>query len=80
MQHYLHLLDIPNRSLILIHTANDAVKELQGCIALVSSPTGIGKGLQSRAALNKLLAICHEAFESSEKVDIHIKIYKLLIL
>ena len=36
--------DVPNRSLILIHPANDAAKELKGCIAPVTALTGNGKG------------------------------------
>jgi hypothetical protein len=43
---HFHLKDVVNRSLILIHCANDAVKELKGCIAPVSILTSEGKGLQ----------------------------------
>src|SRR6476660_3545962 len=35
--------DVPGRSLVLIHPANDAVKELKGCIAPVMSLAGPGK-------------------------------------
>ncbi|MFZ1307409.1 MAG: DUF5675 family protein [Ferruginibacter sp.] len=54
-----HLLlnNVPNRQLILIHVANDAKKELKGCIAPVSLLTAEGKGLESRVALKKLNAI-----------------------
>lgn len=48
------LLDVPNRSCILIHPANDAVKELQGCIAPVTKITGEGKGIESKKALQVL--------------------------
>lgn len=46
---------VPNRSLILIHPANDASKELKGCIAPVTTLTGPGKGSGSRKACKALL-------------------------
>lgn len=51
------LLDIPNRSCILIHPANDAQKELQGCIAPATQITGEGKGTESRKAMQKLMDV-----------------------
>lgn len=48
------LLDVPNRSCILIHPANNAQKELQGCIAPVSTLTAEGTGTESRKAMQKL--------------------------
>lgn len=48
------LLDVPNRSYILLHPANNAQKELQGCIAPVTRITGEGQGIQSRKALQVL--------------------------
>lgn len=45
---------VANRTLILIHPANDALKELKGCIAPVMSLAGPGKGYQSRVALQKI--------------------------
>lgn len=48
------LLDVPNRSCILIHPANNAEKELQGCIAPVSTLTAEGTGTESRKAMQKL--------------------------
>lgn len=47
-----HLLvdNVPARDCILIHPANDAVKELRGCIAPVSMLTGPGLGLKSKVA------------------------------
>jgi len=54
----LHLLvnNVPKRSLILIHPANNALRELKGCIAPVMQLTGEGMGEQSRVACEKLLA------------------------
>jgi hypothetical protein len=48
-QHLL-LVNVKDQELILIHPANDALKELRGCIAPVSILTGPGKGILSRNA------------------------------
>ena len=51
-----HLLvdDVPDRKWILIHPANDAQKELRGCIAPVTEIRG-RYGMHSRVALDLLL-------------------------
>lgn len=54
---------VPGRELILIHPANDALKELRGCIAPVSILTGPGKGLLSRNAFRKIVGIVYKALE-----------------
>jgi hypothetical protein len=71
----LHLLvvDVPDRSWILIHPANDAKTQLKGCIAPVTQLTGPGKGSESRLANEKLKALVLEALERKEKVFITIK-------
>ena len=71
----LHLLvvDVPDRSWILIHPANDAKTQLKGCIAPVTQLTGPGKGNESRLANEKLKALVLEALEQKEKVFITIK-------
>lgn len=46
--------DVPQRSGILFHPANDARKELRGCIAPVSQLTGIGRGTNSTVAFENL--------------------------
>jgi hypothetical protein len=71
----LHLLvvDVPDRSWILIHPANDAKTQLKGCIAPVTQLTGPGKGNESRLANEKLKAFVLEALERKEKVFITIK-------
>jgi hypothetical protein len=56
--------NVKGRALILIHPANDALKELRGCIAPVSILKGPGKGLLSRNAFNKVIALVHKALES----------------
>jgi hypothetical protein len=61
-----HLLvqGVPGRSLVLLHPANDALTELKGCIAPVSSLDGAGKGSHSRKAFKKLLQLVYEALEN----------------
>jgi hypothetical protein len=71
-QHLL-LKEVPDREYILIHPANDALLELQGCIAPVSILTGEGKGQQSRLALQKLNGIADKAFAGKEQVFLTIK-------
>ncbi|MBX2900266.1 MAG: hypothetical protein KF775_11480 [Cyclobacteriaceae bacterium] len=71
-QHLL-VLNVKGRDGILIHPANDASKELRGCIAPVTTLNGPGKGSQSRLANEKLKALVLEALERKEKVFITIK-------
>jgi hypothetical protein len=70
-----HLLvnSVVNRTYILIHAYNDALKESKGCIAPVSICTGEGKGNNSRLSLKKLLAITYPVLEKGNKVFITIK-------
>jgi hypothetical protein len=72
-KHHLQLENVPGRSLILIHPANDAQSELKGCLAPVGHLNGIGKGLYSRPLFQKILSYCHQAFERKEKVILNIK-------
>lgn len=67
-RHRDHLLvsGVPHRSLILIHPANNALRELAGCIAPVSSLCGAGKGVQSRIALEWLLSLVYPALSHEE--------------
>jgi hypothetical protein len=71
-QHLL-VVNVKGRDGILIHPANDAKKELRGCIAPVTTHTGPGKGSQSRLANEKLKALVLQALEQNEKVFITIK-------
>ena len=59
-----------SRSLILLHPANDAKKDLRGCIAPVSTLTGPGKGTQSRLAFKKLIALVYQALEKRETIHL----------
>ncbi|CAM3008774.1 DUF5675 family protein [Flavobacterium frigoris] len=70
---HIHLQNVPGRDFILIHPANDARKELLGCIAPVTIQTGIGKGSGSRIALEKLKAFVYKALANNEEVKIKIQ-------
>ncbi|MBT1708743.1 hypothetical protein KK062_10935 [Fulvivirgaceae bacterium PWU5] len=66
----LHLLvvDVPGRSCILIHPANHAKTELQGCIAPVLELTGPGSGRQSRLANERLKDLVLDAIDRGQEV------------
>lgn len=70
-----HLLvkDVPNRDGILFHPANNALKELKGCIAPVSELSGHGQGIQSRDADTRLKTLVFEAQDKGEEVFITIQ-------
>ena len=70
---HLQVLNVPQRSYILIHPANDATLELKGCIAPVSSITGAGKGIRSRMALETLTNLVYGYLDRHEKVLLTIK-------
>jgi len=72
-KHHLQLENVLGRSLILIHPANNALKELEGCIAPVTQLSGIGKGIYSRLLVQKIVSSCYQAFERKEKVFLTIK-------
>ncbi len=62
------LMNVPDRSFILLHAANDALKEIKGCIAPVSFLTGEGKGIKARAALAKVVALVYPHLEKGNQV------------
>lgn len=70
-----HLLvtGVPNRDGILFHPANDALKELKGCIAPVSKVIGPGNGTQSRKADSKLKTLVFDAMGRGERVFLNIQ-------
>ncbi len=61
------------REAILIHAANDAQKELLGCIAPVTSLTGEGQGTESRKALAALKALVYSLWDMGGEVYLWIK-------
>lgn len=65
--------DVPERSNILFHAANDALKELQGCIAPVSEITGPGKGILSKRAFELLRGKVYSALENGQNVWLDVK-------
>ncbi|MEM0519039.1 MULTISPECIES: DUF5675 family protein [Aequorivita] len=69
-KHHLRLIDVPGRSGILLHPANNAQTELRGCIAPVSQLTGIGRGLGSRRALDKVLMRIEGHRETHEAITL----------
>lgn len=70
---HLELVDVKSRSFILFHPANNALKELNGCIAPVTKISGAGLGLQSRKAFAKLKTIVYKALDEKQRVLIIIK-------
>jgi Family of unknown function (DUF5675) len=64
---------VKGRSGILIHVANDAQKELRGCIAPVFSLSGNGKGQHSRLALNYIIENLRISDEKEHFIDIKSK-------
>lgn len=70
---HLMLANVPGRQLILVHAANNAIKELKGCIAPVSLLTAEGKGTSSRVALRKINSKAFESLDKKEKVFLTIK-------
>lgn len=64
---------VKGRSGILVHVANDAQKELRGCIAPVFSLTGNGKGQYSRLALNYVIENLRISDEKEHFIDIKSK-------
>ena len=78
-RHGLHLLllEVPGRDAILIHPANDAKRQLLGCIAPVSILTGEGKGLESRIACDKVYQLAFDAIDRKEAVYLTIKVEKV---
>ena len=69
-QWHLEVENVLNRSLILFHPANNALQELNGCIAPVTQLSGPGLGLMSRKAFTRLKALIYKALENNESVEL----------
>ena len=67
-QWHLDVLDVKNRNLILLHPANNALQELNGCIAPVTKLSGPGLGLMSRKAFSKLKNIVNPILDKNGSV------------
>ncbi len=70
---HLEVLNVKNRSLILFHPANNALLELNGCIAPVTKLSGPGLGLMSRKAFISLKSMVYKAFDNKESVELIVK-------
>ena len=69
-QWHLEITNVENRSLILFHPANNALRELNGCIAPVTKFSGPGLGLMSRKAFAKLKDLVYKALNGRESVEL----------
>ena len=67
-QWHLEIENVQNRSLILFHPANNALQELNGCIAPVTKLSGPGLGLMSRKAFSKLKNLVNLILDKNESV------------
>ena len=72
-QWHLEVLDVKNRSLILFHPANNALQELNGCIAPVTKLSGPGLGLMSRKAFITLKRLVYKVLDTNESVELIVK-------
>lgn len=64
----LGIMHVPEREAILIHAGNVAENDLQGCIAPVTTLTGVGRGIHSKEALQKLKELVYPLMEQGLKV------------
>ena len=70
---HISLKNVPERSLIRIHPANNALKELRGCIAPVTQLLGPGIGTESVQAMNRLTGLLFPVLKKGESVYVTIK-------
>lgn len=70
--HHVVVTDVQGRDGILFHPANNALKELEGCIAPVTLLTGPGRGNSSRRACDVLNSNVFSAKHLRE--DVYLKI------
>ncbi|WP_445722277.1 DUF5675 family protein [Flavobacterium sp.] len=70
---HLEVMNVSNRSFILFHPANNALKELNGCIAPVTKLSGPGLGLFSRKAFERLKSLVYKTLDQNESVELIIQ-------
>jgi hypothetical protein len=70
---HLEVTNVANRSLILFHPANNALLELNGCIAPVTKLSVPGLGLMSRKAFTRLKDLVYKALDNNESVELIVK-------
>lgn len=65
---HLEIMNVPNRNLILFHTANHALTQLKGCIAPVTKLSRPGYGIQSQQAFIKLKKLVYQKLNTNESI------------
>lgn len=70
---HIEVADVESRNFILFHPANNALRELNGCIAPVTKLSGSGLGLESRQAFIKLKSLVYKSLEREENVLLIVK-------
>lgn len=65
---HLEVVGVKNRTFILFHPANNALLELNGCIAPVTQISGPGLGLLSRQAFSRLKKLVYRSLDSKKRV------------
>ena len=69
-QWHIEVVAVKNRTSILLHPANNAIRELKGCIAPVTHLSGVGLGLESRLAFAKVKNVVYQALDESAIVSL----------
>ncbi len=69
-QWHFEVVGVANRSLILLHPANYALRELQGCIAPVSRLSGAGVGFGSRKTCKQLFNFLDILIQKDEIIEL----------
>ncbi len=67
-QWHLEVVGVRNRTFILFHPANNALRELNGCIAPVTTFSGPGRGLLSKQAFGTLKKLVYAHLDAKEAV------------
>ena len=65
---HLEVVGVKNRTFILFHPANNALLELNGCIAPVTQISSPGLGLRSRQAFSRLKKLVYRSLDSNNRV------------
>lgn len=65
---HLEVMQVSNRSLILFHPANYALRQLQGCIAPVTKLSGAGIGHMSAEAFTRLKNLVYPILNQNQNV------------
>ena len=65
---HLEIVGVRNRTFILFHPANNALRELNGCIAPVTTLSGPGRGLLSQQAFVSLKKLVFPHLDAKERV------------